>query len=618
MPIMKRLFMPRSIRAKIMLLVLGVCLTIVVVTCFFLMAYDRFTFQKKMVRDLRTLAEIISGNCETALLFSDPIGAEKILETLHPEKQILAAALYDRKGRLFALYRKQFHSEPAIPSAPLPEGHWFHNRYLCLSHPIVVENEPIGTLGLYSDLTELNHRLIRLAGIALILILFASFTAVLQASQIERAVSGPIRHLSEVAREIFEKQDYTIRAEPQGQKEIAFLMERFNDMVGQIEKRDRALRATQNELELKNYQLQIQLAERIKAEEALKEARDELENRVAERTADLAKANAELRHEIAERKRTARALQRAKEAAEAANRAKSEFLANMSHELRTPLNHIIGFNELVLDKNYGDLNPIQEEFLNDVLQSSRHLLALINDILDLSKVEAGKMELELSPLQLTPLLENSLIMVKEKAHKHRIRLQTDFDRLPEIIQLDERKIKQVLYNLLSNAVKFTPDGGTVCLKARLLAESEVRKGTPERPPMFSEGMGPGPWLQVSVIDTGIGLESRDLERIFEPFEQADNSASRRYQGTGLGLALSRQMVELHGGKIWAESDGPGQGTAIHFVIPILRPAVNTDPEETPKLQKGWIPHGQKADHSGGGRPPVESEVGTKSLDLGRV
>ena len=152
--------------------------------------------------------------------------------------------------------------------------------------------------------------------------------------------------------------------------------------------------------------------------------------------------------------------------AEAANRAKSEFLANMSHELRTPLNGIIGFTEIVVDKQCGPLNSEQEEYLTDVLQSSRHLLSLINDILDLSKIEAGKMELNLAHFNPRDLLERSFVVIKEKALKHRITLSADFDGLPETIEADERKLKQVFYNLLSNAVKFTPDGGSVSLVAR--------------------------------------------------------------------------------------------------------------------------------------------------------
>ena len=257
-----------------------------------------------------------------------------------------------------------------------------------------------------------------------------------------------------------------------------------------------------------------------------------------------------------------------KERAELASRAKSEFLANMSHELRTPLNHIIGFTELVLSRSFGELTAEQEEFLKDVLGSSRHLLSLINDVLDLSKVEAGRMELELSAVHIRELLENSLVMVKEKALKHQLRLAVELDGVPEQLLADERKIKQVLYNLLSNAVKFTPAGGEVRLGAAIL-EAEQLSGCPITTQNHAK------WLSVWVADTGIGLEPQDLQRIFDPFEQVEGSVSRKHQGTGLGLALTRRMVELHGGAIWAESAGPGKGSAFRLAIPLQVPVGQT-------------------------------------------
>jgi len=289
--------------------------------------------------------------------------------------------------------------------------------------------------------------------------------------------------------------------------------------------------------------------------------------------------NTELEQKILEVKVTAKALKQTKETAEDANRAKSEFLANMSHELRTPLNHIIGFTELVVDKNFGDLNEVQVEYLTDALDGSKHLLSLINDILDLSKVEAGKLELEPTDVEMKMLLENSLIMIKEKAMKHNIKLSTHIDGIPDTITADERKFKQILYNLLSNAVKFTPDGGEVDLEARMVdcvIREGRRRGDPKRLQVINvrvkgervHNSGSRKCLQVSVSDTGIGIKSEDQEHIFNPFDQVENSASRRFQGTGLGLSLTKSLVELHGGRIWVESGGEGKGSIFSFIIPV--------------------------------------------------
>jgi signal transduction histidine kinase len=307
-------------------------------------------------------------------------------------------------------------------------------------------------------------------------------------------------------------------------------------------------------------QIATDVSARKKAEDALKQVNDQLEEIVRIRTAELEKANSELRLEIQAKQEREQALQKAKAESDQASRAKSEFLANMSHELRTPLNHIIGFTDLVLSRSFGGLTAEQEEFLKDALSSSHHLLSLINDVLDLSKVEAGKMALELSEVGIRELLQNSLVMVKEKALKHQLRLVVDFDGAPEVILADERKIKQVVYNLLSNAVKFTPAGGEVRLGAAIQDAAQLRDW-----PTSVEGHEK--WLCVWVADTGIGLEPQDLNRVFNPFEQVESSLSRKFQGTGLGLTLTRKMVELHAGAIWAESAGASKGSTFKFAIP---------------------------------------------------
>ena len=306
--------------------------------------------------------------------------------------------------------------------------------------------------------------------------------------------------------------------------------------------------------------IEIQREKLKTSQKALQKANAGLETRVKKRTAEILAANNSLRQEIEERKLAQEATRKAKRAAEIANRTKSEFLANMSHELRTPLNHIIGFTELVLDKNFGELNEVQEEYLNDVHSSSGHLLSLINDILDLSKVEAGKLEYTPTEVHIRKILINSLKMINEKVIKNNIRTSNDFDGIPAKIQADERKIKQILYNLLSNAVKFTPNGGSIELAAKRLSNNKIR--TKNHNDSLND------YIQISVKDSGVGLKKEDIAQIFEPFEQVENSLSRQFQGTGLGLSLTKSLVELHGGDIWAESEGKGKGSTFHLTIPI--------------------------------------------------
>ena len=229
---------------------------------------------------------------------------------------------------------------------------------------------------------------------------------------------------------------------------------------------------------------------------------------------------------------------------ESANRHKSEFLANMSHELRTPLNAIIGFSEVLQERLFGELNEKQAEYTSDILTSGQHLLSLINEILDLSKVEAGRMELELASFDLPLAIDNARTFVRERAVKHGITLDVDVDdRLGEYVG-DERKIKQILLNLLSNAVKFTPEGGRISITA-----NKTENGA-----------------EISVSDTGVGIAPEDQPKIFEEFRQVGSDSTHKTEGTGLGLTLAKKFVELHGGRIWVES-AVGKGSTFIFTLP---------------------------------------------------
>jgi signal transduction histidine kinase len=255
----------------------------------------------------------------------------------------------------------------------------------------------------------------------------------------------------------------------------------------------------------------------------------------------LAIRNARLFHEIEDKSRQL----------EVASRHKSEFLANMSHELRTPLNAIIGFSEVLVERMFGEMNEKQEEYLTDIHASGQHLLSLINDILDLSKIEAGRMELELTDFDLPTAIDNALTLVRERAGRRGIALHESVDRRLGPLRGDERKVRQVLLNLLSNAIKFTPEGGQIDVRA-VLGDRTV---------------------EVAVSDTGVGIASDDQKVIFEEFRQV-GTAAKKVEGTGLGLALAKKFIELHGGRIWVKSE-VGAGSTFTFALPL------SDPEPPP-------------------------------------
>lgn len=284
---------------------------------------------------------------------------------------------------------------------------------------------------------------------------------------------------------------------------------------------------------------------RKRGEEALRKSHEKLEQLVKRRTAKLSKANKDLNAAMKE--------------TNDANRAKSDFLARMSHELRTPLNAIIGFSEVLRDKLFGPLNEKQGQYVGNILKSGKHLLSLINDILDISKVEAGKMELDLHRVNIKNLLENSTALIKEMAYKHGIHIDHHISQELRDLEVigDEKKLKQVLFNLLSNAIKFSPEGGTIAVSAK------------------KEGNE----LILSVSDAGTGIAPEHQDNIFDEFYQVKGIGSEKIAGTGLGLSLTKSFVEMHGGKIWVKSEGIGQGSRFSFTLPII----------SEHLEEGFIP-----------------------------
>ena len=356
--------------------------------------------------------------------------------------------------------------------------------------------------------------------------------------------------------------DLSQRVAVQGHDEIGLLATTFNHMAASLDQMTQAQ--------------QQRLTELSAAYRQIEQLNVGLEAKVQERTEALQQQQQELK-EVNTR-------------LEVANRHKSEFLANMSHELRTPLNAIIGFSEVLLEKMFGDINERQEEYLNDILSSGQHLLSLINDILDLSKVEAGKMELELGMFDLRHLLEGSLVMVKERALAHGLTLSLDMADDLSVITGDERKVKQILFNLLSNAVKFTPDKGKVGIVAKRTDAA----------------------VQIAVWDTGVGIAPEDQQRIFEEFQQVGSGLAGKTEGTGLGLALTKKFVELHGGSLWVEST-LGSGSTFTFTLPITDAVTST----VPALQEETTPTWQVEGATTGPRVLV-IEDDPKAADLLRI
>lgn len=495
-----------------------------------------FNYRRVMKSNLTILTEIVAKNCASALLFNDPDNATETLNYLSTETEIKSAMLFAENNQIFAIYHHKgwsnedsesvqpTYSDQLVESADQGffEGLPFFDLYLDILAPVTFDGEKLGHIYIQQSLAKFRHQLINQFLSFLLILAGAAGLAFFLAQRTQRIFTDPITKLVDNIHEISQENNYRIRIEGHYNNEFGILISGFNNMLIQIQKRD-------NELAVH---------------------RDHLEDEVRQRTKDLQTALVDLT--------------KAKEEAEASDRGKSEFLANMSHELRTPLNHIIGFTDLVSSGSYGELNDVQVEFLSDVLNSSQHLLSLINDILDLSKIEAGKMELELEEVHLRPFLEQSLKMVQEKALKHQLQFSLQFRADLDTIQIDERKLKQILYNLLSNATKFTPDGGRITITAE---QCDVAGRHLEIPDSEESAPTTGNWLKISIEDSGIGIKKEDLKRIFKSFEQADSSASRHYQGTGLGLSLTRRLVELHGGKIWVESEGLKQGSTFYVLIP---------------------------------------------------
>jgi signal transduction histidine kinase/DNA-binding response OmpR family regulator len=496
--------------------------TALLLACSAFFAYDFYTFRASIVRNLSLEAEIIGSNTVSALLFDDAQSADKTLSALAISPSIMSGAIYKSNGQLFATYARA--SEDAPPSLhDLPAGetttHWFENNQIILVDSIVLDGKNVGFVSIRSDLHAINTRLRSYTLITAIVLLISLIVALLISEASQRLISKPIVQLAETARTISHEKSYSIRAATTANRdEVSTLIDSFNEMLDQIQQRDMALLGAQGELE----------------------------KRVEERTEQLAAANKEL--ELRNRE------------VEHATQLKSKFLASMSHELRTPLNAIVGFSDLLAEQAPGQLNPKQLRFVQHIKQGSTHLLQLINDILDLSKIEAGQLEFRYEDFEIKDALPEVLSTIRHLAMAKNISVK-ECSTSGLSICADRVRFKQVLYNLLSNAEKFTPNGGRVDIEACNRAKM----------------------VQVSVSDTGIGIRPEDHALVFEEFRQVEGSTNA-HEGTGLGLAISKRLVEEQGGTISLESElGQGSKFTISFPVGKQKSAAEEEPS-TPHVQ----------------------------------
>ncbi len=489
-----------SIRQRLALIVVTAVGTGLLFSFLMFSARDALQRYDAKLTELYSMANVIAFNASAVVEFGDRVGAERLFGALEAHPDVLGALMLDREGGFSYEYIKAGNTS-VLPTSGherhehLRPEHFSNWQLITVAVPIKTADGVIGSV----DLTATLINIWRDMAISLMIFLAGSFIAFLLAFGIARRMQVPLLAalgaLGDVASHVAHSKDYSQRAHKQANDEIGDLADAFNMMMGEVAQRDQALQSQ----------------------------RDHLEDTVEQRT---------------------QALSIAKEAAEAANRAKSTFLANMSHELRTPMNGIMGMTSLALR---GASDPKLHDQLTKIDLASRHLLAVINDILDISKIEADRLTLERLNFRLSESVQNLISLVGQKAKDKGLDLIVDLS--PDIAEVsllgDPLRLGQVLLNLTSNAIKFTP-AGSIVLRVRCVAEQPGRLV-----------------VRFEVTDTGIGLTPEEQQRLFTAFEQADSSMTRKYGGTGLGLAISKRLVHLMGGDIGVESQ-PQDGSTFWF------------------------------------------------------
>ncbi len=460
--------------------------------------------------ELRTQAELLGFNSEVALTTGQARRAHEVLQSLRTQPSIDLAGIYDARGLLVSQYTTVEQAQLPARLAKGEAGGLAWLTHLEHTREVFSDGRHLGTVYLRADLREIWEQISAYLKVSVLVMFAALAVAILFASLMQRSISGPILRLAGAARRISDSDDYSIRVQTDANDELGELYWSFNRMVEQVQ---------------------------VSREELVR-GQDDLERRVEDRTR-------RLQEEIEHRERVQRELLRAKEAAEAANHAKSSFLANMSHEIRTPLNAILGFTDLLrrgVDR--GD-EAERRDFLETVHHSGEHLLTLINDILDLSKIEAGQMEYEQIRFSPHQIIAEVMSVMRARAQQKGLALEYNwYGQVPESIESDPARFRQLLLNLVGNAVKFTERGGV-----QAVAKLNAARGE----------------LTVDIIDTGVGISTEMHDAIFSPFTQGDSSVTRRFGGTGLGLSISKHIAVGLGGGITVTSES-GRGSTFSATI----------------------------------------------------
>ena len=490
-----------SIRKRLTYIIMLISFVSVVLTTLAISVIGVYRLQSDIIRELDVSASLVGDRNTAALLFNDDEKANQNLNVFSVNPSIVQACLYKKEGALFARYvGKDYEKITTCPTA-LNERVQTVEKHVQLMKPIINLNETIGFVYIESTLDRIDRYINSQILIAMTVTFAALIVSYLLAIRLQHSISRPILNLAETARQVSIHKDYSIRAQQMGDagkefnNELVILTKSFNEMLMEIDSRDIQLKLNYSELE------------------------------------------------------------KAKDAAESANRSKSQFLANISHELRTPLNAIIGFSSILMNQLFGALGDAKYlEYAKDINDSGAHLLDIINDILDLSKAEAGKLTLSYEEVHIGKSINKSITILSERAAKGKVSIVTDIPKMLPVLAADRLRLIQILLNILSNAVKFTEEGGTVSIGiATRMTAGEVSH------------------LSVIIKDSGIGMSPEDVEKAFQSFGQVDSGLNRKYEGTGLGLPLTKKLMELHHGTIDISSE-LGRGTTVTLTFPIQPPS----------------------------------------------